>query len=994
MWSGRWGHKVVVLNETLPRRDFSDEENANIVNTLQPRVLLLGGDDYVTDNFRKDLNRYRNKDRKVAGGKLRNDVWWTDPPIGSKKFWKVEKDGLNTGKDSVKSEMRWQQSSSGKIAPSKWPNGSDLTHMEWINCQDVFQAKMGNSDQCSKEPYDACQSDLGATNCASKVGWKADNMWSPRRGHGAVVVKNKVYVIGGRAEESVNMGQSSSLGGILAENRKHFKTGHYEVLLKNDVWVSEDDFGEEWRLLNPGCNQHQNDILTNSEIWQNIDKSKSNVGTSRASCETSQDCFGSSICQRIHQDAELVCVCPMFSPREHHTVVVQHRFTTTPKSYREDYIYVVGGFTNVRNQFCGDRVCDHLGGYRQALSDAWVSIDGISWVQLSPAQPSSGMSPRGGHASILVHDDSFGRDILWVFGGENRVENSTRVQYLSDSWRLNLSPTPCCNGNESCSDEDTYILSENDIGRCLPLHSDWIFGGNLPWQGRSRHSVTYEPPLSRNAFKHQVYLIGGHDDKQVFPDVWRWDFQSRWVKDFEERQWYRSSHEGVQYFGPSEDHMPLSNEGTPHQLYLSGSSSVSRLHRSLLPYRSADTDLTQFTRQKMLPLFSEDDLKQLYDEGVETISDLASADLYRVLRLRGYDVPGRRTRTITNLCEGLALAKDFLNKCTIDSDKDEYIRLLSNRAWPNDRHMTARMVWGESYFLKYLQPCNSSIECLIRSWDGCSPIRERFVVDVNGIGDVLVPNVDFKSSESLQDLHCRTLPQARYNSVSVLIDGQVALFGGQTSADLDYLLADVWIRDDSFPQTSISLRPRDGSHDSKFYFESNEEGAERFEYKIVDTVERLEVTPWIKARYGESIDISWLDDKKGGPGKGVYALYARSIDSSNNRDYRFSTKTNVHVWKYVPPIPWLKVILITIGGVILVLIIHLEYKRRKRKAALERYAIRRMRRKFKAKALSSGLGEISEQEWRALYYQNLEQEKKRRKSRRESLGLHSTEVRM
>ena len=57
---------------------------------------------------------------------------------------------------------------------------------------------------------------------------------------------------------------------------------------------------------------------------------------------------------------------------------------------------------------------------------------------------------------------------------------------------------------------------------------------------------------------------------------------------------------------------------------------------------------------------------------------------------------------------------------------------------------------------------------------------------------------------------------------------------------------------------------------------------------------------------------------------------------------------NVYQWYYVSPIPW-PIIMACVGSFLgLSLIGYLEYRRRMRKAAMERYAMKRMRRKFKA----------------------------------------------
>ena len=47
MWSPRWGHSVVVVNQTSTyRNDLSIEENSFRANHFVPRIVLLGGDDY------------------------------------------------------------------------------------------------------------------------------------------------------------------------------------------------------------------------------------------------------------------------------------------------------------------------------------------------------------------------------------------------------------------------------------------------------------------------------------------------------------------------------------------------------------------------------------------------------------------------------------------------------------------------------------------------------------------------------------------------------------------------------------------------------------------------------------------------------------------------------------------------------------------------------------------------------------------------------------
>ena len=72
------------------------------------------------------------------------------------------------------------------------------------------------------------------------------------------------------------------------------------------------------------------------------------------------------------------------------------------------------------------------------------------------------------------------------------------------------------------------------------------------------------------------------------------------------------------------------------------------------------------------------------------------------------------------------------------------------------------------------------------------------------------------------------------------------------------------------------LQPKSGSSQSTFLFECNEDGALKFEYKIFDFTERLDITPWLAALKDQVVEVSWLDSKKGGPGSGFYTLYLRA----------------------------------------------------------------------------------------------------------------------
>ena len=75
-------------------------------------------------------------------------------------------------------------------------------------------------------------------------------------------------------------------------------------------------------------------------------------------------------------------------------------------------------------------------------------------------------------------------------------------------------------------------------------------------------------------------------------------------------------------------------------------------------------------------------------------------------------------------------------------------------------------------------------------------------------------------------------------------------------------------------------------------------------------------------------------------------MVVRGIDPAGNSDRIWSAK-NVHVWIYNAPLPGGLIVTVSILVVATAIGIYVEHRRRKRKRAMERYAIKRMRRKFK-----------------------------------------------
>jgi len=918
-----------------------------------------------------------------AGGKLRNDIWVSDFPVGVQAAWKssekFDERDYNVNSDIIQSQMKWYESNAGKSPPATWPSGPNrgnpMTYDDWITCQEFFRDTLPDPNICDS-PKQSCYDDITSQGCRAEAVWKKDNMWSPRRGHGAIVAGGKLYVIGGKAREYTRIDDRRLVGGVSGnkiETISNYPTIREEAILKNDIWISDDGLGENWRLLTPGCKDPQQDVLIQTEVWSRDRDDPSNpkyVGSFGSQCTKTTDCYGQATCQAMEGSSKKVCVCPMFSVREHHSVSVQHSYYKDEKglTFSEDYIYVVGGFTTVRQSFCSNRSCGSMNSYRLAMDDAWVSNDGATWVQFKAAFSSrNSFRGRGAHASLLIHakyfDDNVNkRDKLWIFGGETSSPEKSKIEYLDDVWNVNLPKEPCCFKNNNCN-SISHPLSVSDIGTCLPSSFDWYeIKSSSKWSGRSGHVVLFEHASSLNSFREQIYLYGGTNEFGALSDVWTWDINEdkQWRKDFSYEQWYRNIDNGELYFGPGlHSGANLSEHIHPYSYYFSENDNITALQNLYLPLPDDQLTIEEYTSLKNVPLISAKDIDTMKNVGVYTIRDLADVDLYTLLKMRGFDHPWEEKRIVKNICYIRALATEFIKKCQVQLPTKDF-----NIATTDMDDVL----------------CKDGA-CNLDEWDGCTPLDGFETVDIHGLGFVTVPQEKQIIINNLEEINCRQIPGKRQMAVAVAIENKMIVMGGK-GENPSNLYQDVWYRDDTFPAAKMVLRPESYTHDSLFLFQSDEAGAQLFEYKIFDVQKNKTITPWIVTTVDLGADVSWLDDRRGGPGKGLYGLYARAIDPGGNRDIRFSTKTNVHYWMYIPPPNWGAIFGVSILIFVILISLYLEYRRRSKKKALERYALRRMRRKYKLQQkIKEGNGDWKESYLKEDKYSKQKEKQRSRKSR-------------
>ncbi|CBN77937.1 Probable 3\',5\'-cyclic phosphodiesterase pde-4 [Ectocarpus siliculosus] len=814
--------------------------------------------------------------------------------------WEIYSEG---SKPMIKSTMEWDEVNPGRLPPA------GVTYEDWIICQDGLRYRLTDPTVCDD------------TSTAPGI-YTAENMWSPRRNHRAVTLDERVLVLGGRAREIADIPRDRTVGGILSpriEPDPFYSTWREPSVLKNDVWASDDE-GSTWFLVNPGCQAPQaEDVLDGNEA-------QGKAGVLANECSADDDCYGVGVCVDTRGDGRhATCVCPMWSPRELHAAAVH-----------DGSVYVVGGFVSVRRSSCGDYACGDVdaGAYRGYKSDVWRSSDGVAWDAVTLE---AGWRGRGDHG-LFVYSDR-----MYVVGGAADGGDG-RVSFMNDVWYADLPESG--SGGTDMSSWNTSAAS------------------SAAWSGRAGHQVVLEVPAAINAFSPRVYVIGGHNHAGILKDTWSWDVSEEtsagaaWAKDYSAEQPYRTATATTTGFVP----------GPPPQMfYVDGDSHVDLLRKAFLPtwapfeLGSVEADLR--------PLVTDEEALMLVEAGVNTISELVAADKYTILKLRGYDVPQvplEDRLSVLHICDLRSLAVYLVEKCTVDPDADKY-NGEDGQPWnvepvfSGGKPITQNAQWyGVDYTVAEAEEDEESdLTELIETWDGCAYVEALGESpNVPGIGEVSQVETTTDMSQALGGLRCKINPGPRTHAASVYFKQKLVLLGGRSGED--ELKNDAWYRDDRTPTAFVASGPSSYTSGSDFDFTCDEEVC-YYEVRVFDGDESLEVVAWTDRV--ESADVSFLNRWRGGPGTGEYILYVRAVDAAGNADFSYRETLNMHTWTYVSPLPWRIIVPVFFSGVFLILFLYVEYRRRKKKRAMERYAMKRMRRKFKQQQKK----QAKDVNWRDMY---------------------------
>lgn len=204
---------------------------------------------------------------------------------------------------------------------------------------------------------------------------------------------------------------------------------------------------------------------------------------------------------------------------------------------------------------------------------------------------------------MLALTNAAGDPQLWVLGGrggDNSFKGGPLV-YFNDIWTAPISGAPTvwtklqlANGEEA-----------------------------MPWAPRTGHCAVLELGTPENRYSRTLYVYGGEGpDKQIFDDLWAWRL------DIAGEVWRRDYTPQALYSAGTGDALTFRND-SPAVYYVSPDSPLTALRRWWVPTKP---DAATGQRYELRPYIPLNDIEVMQSQGLNTIRDLANADLYTILR--------------------------------------------------------------------------------------------------------------------------------------------------------------------------------------------------------------------------------------------------------------------------------------------------------------------------------------------------------------------------
>lgn len=373
---------------------------------------------------------------------------------------------------------------------------------------------------------------------------------------------------------------------------------------------------------------------------------------------------------------------------------------------------------------------------------------------------------------LLAFPDSNNHYNLWVIGGRfgDNTGNTRKIGYYNDIWLANITNNGFLAEFKNFSKE-----TKNPI----------------PWTPRASHVAVYEPGTASNANTRRLYVIGGDLGKGRFSDE-TWvlllndDSTERWRKDY--------THDELFYTGTQN---VVFRNSSPSTYYVYADAPIEFMRRFWLPLKVRGT---KSFAPELREYISQHQIDMLTALNITTIRELANADVYQILQLRGYAPEGViNTMDFTDVCDYKALAEGIVDKCEISQRVGFYdgenqmpwntipefggtAPLYTGPTWKDNWH-------GRGY--GFLQPV-ISYKDQVAKWDGCAALNLPIVTtialnnrpNVPGIGWVDVPKSIKNPAAILAELQCKYYPRTRAYHTGLLFEERVYIFGGKSTEEM------------------------------------------------------------------------------------------------------------------------------------------------------------------------------------------------------------------
>eukprot|EP00644_Phytophthora_capsici_P013208 jgi/Phyca11/5425/fgenesh1_pm.PHYCAscaffold_5_\ len=547
-------------------------------------------------------------------------------------------------------------------------------------------------------------------------------------------------------------------------------------------------------------------------------------------------------------------------------------------------------------------------------------------------------SPREFHAVAVFNDALFlsgGYALIEL--GNCGVEENARKRPSGEEF--------ACGGGYRAYLNDIWTSTDGQHWKMLKLHSEF--------SPRGEHSMV--------VFNSLLYILGGRTgasqtkggvaQTELLNDVWVSGNGSTWSRVAKPAPWPpRAKHVAVVLPGAPDQ---TSGDDPDEQLIVMFGEDAERTLEDVWVWKggdtnwikdySSDTAFSEYVRPtsdvSYLRTMVDSDALALGVAGINTIQDLTTLSFDQTIALR----------KLMPICDYISLARLVVEQCTVQPVEYE----------------------GQEYAnVKVIQGANGDAEAAETTtisqdetnWDGCTHIGTKVIdattgrlrwADVLGVDQVQVLRDVFVDA---QESICQWRPKPRSGHAGVVFKRNVLVLGGLTAPD--YYNNDVWYRDSRRPLAQFTLMPPSGSSDSVFKFESDKPYC-LFEYSLLDTAEQLVVRNWT-VTLGEVDYSSWLDS-------GTFRMRIRARDPAGNVDATFEDGRNEYTWVYVRPLPWGLIIGLSSVGFVLLAGFLMEWRKRRKRAAMERYAMKRMRRKLKKKNAAVAIAKEGDPNWRETY---------------------------